>query len=135
MILLLALAVLAADPVQSIADPAQRQAALSCETILSHKAGGEISSIDVNAFHRSARATTLKGTMRVFQKPATRPGEMTAAHVIVLRYSYECRLNGRGTPRIPRMTGYGISASPEVPRPHAVKSRRAPSQTGGVAES
>lgn len=100
MILLLPFAPSTPDPVQSIADPAQRRAASSCETILSRKAGGEISSLDVDDFHRSGRTTILKGTMRVFQKPASRPGEMTATHVIVVRYSYECRLNGARRPRI-----------------------------------
>lgn len=100
MILLLSLAVSTPDPVQSIADPEQRRVASSCETFLSRKAGGEISSLDVDTLHRSGRTTTLKGRMRVFQKPPSRPGEMTATHVIVMRYSYECRRTGGGTPRI-----------------------------------
>ena len=100
MILLLSLAASTPDPVQSIADPAQRHAASSCETSLSRKAGGEISSLEVDKMHRSGRTTTLQGTMRVLQKPPSRPGELTATHVIVVRYSYECRLRGGSTPRI-----------------------------------
>jgi hypothetical protein len=100
MIILLWLAAVAPDPTQSIADSAARRTAQSCETSLSHKAGGEISSIDVTGFHRSGRTTILQGTMRVLQKPPTRPGEMTATHVIVARYSYECRSDGRRAQRI-----------------------------------
>ena len=89
-----------AEVVQSIADSAQRQAAARCEASLSRKAGGEISTIDVTRFRRAGRLTTLNGTIRVFQKPAARPGEMTATHVIVMRYSYRCRLESHRTPRI-----------------------------------
>jgi hypothetical protein len=100
MILLLWLSASSPDPAQSIADPAQRRAAQSCEAGLSRKAGGEISSLDVGRMHRVGRETILGGTIRVFQKPATRPGEMTATHIVVMRYSYQCRLNGRGGRRI-----------------------------------
>ena len=100
MILLLSLAAATPDPTQSIADPERRRVAASCETFLSRKAGGEISSLDVDTLHRSGRTTILKGAMRVLQKPPSRPGEMTATHVIVMRYSYECRQTGGGTPRI-----------------------------------
>jgi hypothetical protein len=100
MILLLWLAVSAPDPAQSIADPAQRRAAQACEASLSRKAGGEVSSFDTDQMHRTGRDTILKGTTRVLQKPAARPGELTATHVIVMRYSYECRIRGSGAPRI-----------------------------------
>ena len=100
MVFLLWFTVAPADLAESIADPLQRRAVQSCETSLSRKAGGEISSFDVDAVHRSGRTMTVKGTLRVFQKPPSRPGEMTATHVIVLRYSYECRTRGRGAPRI-----------------------------------
>ena len=100
MILILWLVAATPDPAQSIADAAERHAAQSCETSLSRKAGGEISSLDVSGFHRSGRTTTLTGTIRVLQKPPSRPGEMTATHVIVMRYSYQCRSDGRRAPRI-----------------------------------
>jgi hypothetical protein len=90
----------AAEVFVSITDPAQRRTAVQCAPGLARKAGGEISTLDVSGFHRSGRLTTLDGTMRVLQKPVTRPGEMTPTHVIVMRYSYECRLNGRRAPRI-----------------------------------
>lgn len=90
----------AANVLQSIADSAQRRGAARCEASLSRKAGGEISTIDVARFRRAGRLTTLSGTIRVLQKPAARPGEMTATHVVVMRYSYECRLNGDSAPRI-----------------------------------
>jgi len=89
-----------ADVVQSIADPVERRGAARCETSLVRKAGGELSTIDVTAFRRAGHLTVLRGTIRVLQKPATRPGEMTPTHVIVLRYSYECRLDRRLPPRI-----------------------------------
>jgi hypothetical protein len=100
MIALLWLGPLAADLSQTITDPAQRRAASRCEARLARAGGGEISAIDVTAFHRNGRSTTLKGTLRVLQKPKTRPGEMTPTHVIVMPYSYECRLDGDRTPRI-----------------------------------
>ena len=100
MLLLLSLAASSPDLTQSIADPAQRRAAEACEAGLSRKGGGEISTLDVSGFRHAGRETILEGTMRVFQKPAARPGEMTATHVIVVRYSYRCRLRGRQAPRI-----------------------------------
>jgi hypothetical protein len=100
MIFLLWLSASNPDPAQSIADPVQRRAVQHCEVGLSRKAGGEISSLDVGQMHRAGRETILNGTIRVFQKPATRPGEMTATHIVVMRYSYQCWLNGRGAPRI-----------------------------------
>jgi hypothetical protein len=100
MLLLLSLVAAAPDPAQSIADPAERRVVQSCETSLSRKAGGEISSIDVDAVRRSGRTMTVKGTLRVLQKPPTRPGEMTPTHVIAAHYSFECRSTGRAAPRI-----------------------------------
>jgi hypothetical protein len=98
--LLLPLAAATPDLAQSIADPAQRRVAEACEAGLSRKAGGEISTLDVTRFRRAGRETILAGTIRVFHKPPTRPGEMTATHVVVLRYSYQCRLRGKQAPRI-----------------------------------
>src|SRR3954452_22361909 len=100
MMLLLWLAAAAADPAQSIADPGQRRAAEACAAGLSHKARGEISSFDSEHIRHSGRMTILDGTMRVLQKPAARPGEMTATHVIVARYSFTCQISGRSMPRI-----------------------------------
>jgi hypothetical protein len=100
MIAFLWLGPLAADLSQTIADPAQRRAAGRCEARLARAAGGEISTLDVTSFHQSGRRTTLKGTLRVLQKPKTRPGEMTPTHVIVMPYSYQCRLEGGRRPRI-----------------------------------
>jgi hypothetical protein len=100
MIFLLWLSAFNPDPTQSIADPAQRRAAQICEASLSRKAGGEISSFDVAQYRRAGRETMLDGTTRVLRKPVTRPGEMTPTHVIVVRYSYRCRLSGRDAPRI-----------------------------------
>src|SRR3954453_9263350 len=90
----------AVDMAQTIADPAERRAAAQCAPTLKHKAGGEISTIDVAGFHRTGPSATLNGTIRILQKPPTRPGEMTPTHVVVMLYSYQCRLNGHGVPRI-----------------------------------
>ena len=100
MLLLLPLAASTSDLTQSIADPAQKRAAESCAAGLARKAGGEISTLDVSGYRRAGRETVLKGVIRVFRKPAARPGEMTATHVIVVRYTYECRLRARTAPRI-----------------------------------
>src|SRR4051812_46899351 len=100
MVLLLWLVAATTDPAQSIVDPAQRRAVQSCETSLSRKAGGEISSVNVEGVHRSGRTTTVKGTLRVLQKPPSRPGEMTPTHVIAAHYSFECRSTGRSALRI-----------------------------------
>ena len=90
----------AVDAAQTIADPAQRRAAAQCAPSLARKAGGELSTIDVAGYHHTGRRTTLKGTIRILQKPAARPGEMTPTHVVVMNYSYQCRLDGRKMPRI-----------------------------------
>ncbi len=100
MLLLLALAAASPDLTQSIADPARRRAAEACEAGLSRKGGGEISTLDVSGFRHAGHERIVEGIVRIFQKPAARPGEMTATHVIVVRYSYQCRLRGTRTPRI-----------------------------------
>jgi hypothetical protein len=95
MIALLWLPASGLDLTQMIADPAQRRAAQMCESRLSERAGGEIATLAVTKFRQTGRQRILNGTMRVLKRPATRPGEMTPAHIINLGYSYECRLNGR----------------------------------------
>src|SRR5947209_7553210 len=100
MIALLWLPASGPDLSQTIADPAQRRVAQSCEASLSRKAGGEISTMDVTQLRRFGRETRLKGTMRVLQRPAVRPGEMTPTHIVNLHYSYECRLSGRRAVRV-----------------------------------
>jgi hypothetical protein len=56
--------------------------------------------MDVTELRRIGHETMLKGTMRVLQRPAVRPGEMTPAHVVNLHYSYECKLRGRKVTRV-----------------------------------
>ncbi|MEA3002868.1 MAG: hypothetical protein QOH81_1656 [Sphingomonadales bacterium] len=90
----------AADPSQSIANPAHRRAAQQCQASLARKGGGEVSNLTVVEFHQIGGKTLLKGTMNVLQRPASRPGEMTPTHIIAMRYSYECRLRGRAAPRV-----------------------------------
>lgn len=88
------------DMAQTNAESAQQRAGERCQTALTTKVKGEVSNFTISDFHRSGRRIHLKGTVNVLRRPVSRPGEMTPMHVIALRYSYDCRFEGRSTPRI-----------------------------------
>lgn len=99
MILMLSMGVLAAspqiDPAAGISDVANRRAAVACESALGSAAGGELQSISVKSASRTGSRTVLKGTIRVFLKPAPPPpGELSAPHIINARMHYQCRIAG-----------------------------------------
>ncbi|HEX4739553.1 MAG TPA: hypothetical protein VH331_18545 [Allosphingosinicella sp.] len=100
MIFLLGAAFLASDMPQRASDPARARAERQCRAGLARKTGGEISDFSVAEFRRSGRHLVLSGTANVLTKPPAHAGELTPAHVINMRYSYECRLTGSQAPHL-----------------------------------
>jgi hypothetical protein len=98
MIAFLLATLLAGEPAQAVTDPAQAQALQRCRPALARKVRGEISDLEVGSSRRLRGQTILKGTMNILQRPESKPGEMTAMHIINIPYNYECRLNGRRAP-------------------------------------
>src|SRR3954470_10591173 len=93
---LLWIATLALDESQVASDSRQSHGAKRCEAAISSKVGGEVSDLSIAKTRRIGRTTILDGAVTLLKRPPTRPGEMTPAHVIQLRYCYRCRWSRRG---------------------------------------
>ncbi|HEY0412096.1 MAG TPA: hypothetical protein VGD66_03010 [Allosphingosinicella sp.] len=100
MIAFLWAAVLAVQMPPAIANPAQRHAMEQCQSALARKVDGEVSNVTIVTYRRIGKEILLKGRMNLLQRPASRPGEMTATHVRNILYSYECRVRGHAPPRV-----------------------------------
>src|SRR3954453_5542550 len=97
---LLWMALLALDGSQIASDSGQSLAAKQCRAAISSKVRGEVSDLSIVKSRRIGRTTILNGAVTVLQRPSTRPGEMTPAHVLQLQYYYDCRWSGRGKAHI-----------------------------------
>src|SRR4051794_7931530 len=97
---LLWMALLALDSSQIANDSGQSPAAKQCRVAIASKVKGEVSDLSIAKSRRIGRTTILTGAVTVLQRPPTKPGEMTPAHVIRLQYYYDCRWPGRGKARV-----------------------------------
>ena len=100
MTVFLLMALLALDDSQIATDSVETPQVKHCKTVMLAQVRGELSQLTVTKTRRIGRTMILSGTVIVFKRPPTRPGEMTPTHLVGLPYYYDCRWRGHGKARV-----------------------------------
>jgi hypothetical protein len=100
MIALLGTLSLVAHVSQMSVSSVQDEAVGRCRTRLEQKLNSEITEFNVAKTRRIGRTIVLSGTLASGTRASQRPGEMSPHHVILSRFSFECRSTGRKVPNV-----------------------------------
>jgi hypothetical protein len=92
MLAFLAVAAATMDASQTGSSAAQERAPQQCHSAIVAKVNGEVTVAGLSAPRRIGRMVLLTGIVSLQKRPRPRSGEMTPTHIIVSRYSFECRL-------------------------------------------